>query len=69
VGVQSTVGVDTIVGAYPATRLAAAGADPGASSSRAPSGRLGFDTLLTGRGARPQQVGRGDVVGTTMTVT
>ena len=50
VGVQSTVGVDTIVGAYPATRLAAAGADPGASSSRAPSGRLGFDTLLTGRG-------------------
>jgi phage tail-like protein len=70
VGVQSTVGVDTIVGVYPATRLAAAAADSGASSSRAPSGRLGFDTLLTGRGgARPQQVGRGDVVGTTTTVT
>ncbi len=71
VGVQSTVGVDTIVGAYPATRLADAGADAGAgaSSSRAPSGRLGFDTLLTGHaGTRPQQVGRGEVVGMTTTV-
>jgi phage tail-like protein len=70
VGVQSTVGVDTIVGAYPASRLAGAGADSGESSSRAPSGRLGFDTLLTGRArARPQQIGHGDVVGATTTVT
>jgi len=70
VGVQSTVGVDTIVGGYPATRLTDTGTDPGASSSRAPSGRLGFDTLLTMRaGARPQQVGRGGVVGTTTAVT
>lgn len=47
VGVQSTVGVDTIVGAVPVTALSC-GACGDAPPSAPPSGRLGYDTILSG---------------------
>jgi phage tail-like protein len=47
VGVQSTVGVDTIVGAYPAAQLACPDEDADAPPSRPPRHGLGYDTLLT----------------------
>jgi phage tail-like protein len=47
VGVQSTIGVDTILGEIPKARLACqAGED--APPSRPPRYRLGYDTVLTG---------------------
>jgi phage tail-like protein len=55
VGVQSTVGLDTVVGAYPRARLACRH-DQTVPPSRAPRHRLGYDTVLgctgPGRGAR-----------------
>jgi phage tail-like protein len=45
VGVQSTLGLDTIVGAYPAMRLAG-DADSDAAAGLPPSNRLGYDTVL-----------------------
>ncbi len=50
VGVQSTVGLDTVIGGYPGLRLASAD-DPPPAPSRPPRGRLGYDTLLVGDGA------------------
>jgi phage tail-like protein len=47
IGYQSTVSVDTIIGAYPVTRLACVHDDT-APPSRAPSPRLGYDTVLAG---------------------
>jgi phage tail-like protein len=47
VGVQSTVGLDTVIGGLPVARLACRCVDdepPG----RAPRGRLGYDTVLAG---------------------
>ena len=46
VGVQCTVGVDTVVGAVPRARLACPGED--VPESLAPRGRIGFDTVLAG---------------------
>lgn len=51
VAVQSTVGLDTVIGAVPEARLAHAHDD--APPSRAPRHRLGWDTVLAS--ARPQQ--------------
>jgi phage tail-like protein len=45
VGAQSTIGVDTIIGAIPATTLGCA-TDSDAPPSLPPSGRLGYDTVL-----------------------
>jgi phage tail-like protein len=52
VGVQSTVGLDTIVGAHPLVELACADGDDSAPS-RAPRGRLGLDTVIGGAPASP----------------
>jgi phage tail-like protein len=49
VGVQSTVGLDTIIGDYPVARLACCHED--APSSRPPRQRLGYDTVLACRPA------------------
>lgn len=54
VGVQSTVGLDTIVGGYPTARLACT-EDPNAPPSQAPRHRLGYDMILGG--AAPGQRG------------
>jgi phage tail-like protein len=48
VGVQATVGIDTIIGAYPSARLACTASEQ-ASPSRAPRHRLGYDTILASR--------------------
>jgi hypothetical protein len=47
VGLQSTVGIDTIIGAYPQTRLARAD-DPDVPPTQVPRGILGYDTVLGG---------------------
>jgi phage tail-like protein len=47
VGTQSTVGIDTIIGEFPATRLAGQ-AQPDLPPSLPPAGRLGYDTVLGG---------------------
>jgi phage tail-like protein len=61
VGIQSTVGVDTIIGAYPLAVLADASADTQAPVSRPPRRRLGYDTVLGGvsgqRGGFPLEAG------------
>jgi hypothetical protein len=44
VGLQATIGIDTIVGAHPAMRLSSAEHDDQPASGRSP--RLGFDTVL-----------------------
>lgn len=46
---QSTIGVDTIVGGIPATRLGCASCQD-LPPSLPPSGRLGYDTILNGSG-------------------
>ena len=51
VGIQSTVGVDTLIGGYPVTRLACP--DPTAPGSRPPRSCLGYDTLLGGGPVEP----------------
>jgi phage tail-like protein len=57
VGVQSTVGVDTILGAYPQARLSCADAEAQRAPGRAPRSRLGYDTVLAdARGAAPEVV-------------
>jgi phage tail-like protein len=70
VGVQATVGVDTVVGAVPAARLAAAN-DRQAGAGRPPSNRLGYDSVLSGpAGNEPRIRLGGDVrVGVSTTVT
>ncbi|HEX9619371.1 MAG TPA: phage tail protein [Polyangiaceae bacterium] len=51
VGVQSTIGLDTIIGDIPSARLACAdGADE--TESRPPKNRLGYDTVLSSRVVR-----------------
>jgi phage tail-like protein len=50
VGLQSTVGLDTIIGGYPVARLACA-QDSDAAPSQAPRHRLGYDTILAGQPA------------------
>jgi phage tail-like protein len=53
VGVQATLGIDTILGDYPVARLTCQGPDDKQSPpSRAPSGRLGYDTVLGGTPAQ-----------------
>lgn len=52
VGVQSTVGLDTIIGGYPRAQLACRH-DTSAASSLPPRNRLGYDTLLV-CGGRPR---------------
>jgi phage tail-like protein len=47
IGLQSTVGLDTIIGDYPAARLGRLD-DPDVPPSRAPRGLLGIDTILAG---------------------
>lgn len=54
VGVQSTVGIDTIVGGYPMARLARPNTD--APPSRPPRNRLGYDTILGTRPTDPPQL-------------
>jgi phage tail-like protein len=54
VGIQSTVGIDTIVGGYPQARLA--GRDENWAPSLPPRGRLGCDTILTGGPAEPFKI-------------
>jgi phage tail-like protein len=51
VGVQSTVGLDTVVGGIPVARLACPQELKDAAPSRPPSQRLGYDTVLAGRAA------------------
>lgn len=63
VATQSTVGLDTIVGAVPPARLACAHDDT--PPSRPPSHRLGWDTVLTSaQPHRPVRVGAGTRIGT-----
>jgi hypothetical protein len=50
VGLQSTVGLDTVIGAYPVARLACPH-ETDAPPSRPPRYRLGYDTILTSRPA------------------
>ena len=50
VGIQSMLGVDTILGDYPITRLGCDEQDT-PSTSRAPHGRLGYDTILSSNDA------------------
>lgn len=47
VGLQSTVGIDTLIGPYPQARLERAD-EPEAPPSRAPRNFLGYDTVLGG---------------------
>lgn len=47
VGVQSLVGINTIIGQMPAARLACAEQEKNAPPSQAPHGRLGYDTVLS----------------------
>jgi phage tail-like protein len=56
VGVQSTVGIDTLIGDYPQAVLACAD-DSRLPPSRAPANRLGYDTVLAGGGCAPGRVG------------
>ena len=51
VGVQSTVGIDTLLGSLPAARLAPSGGEPTAAPSGPPQSRLGYDTILWPRGS------------------
>jgi hypothetical protein len=62
VGVQCTVGVDTIVAGYPVTRLPC---DPPSDvpESLAPRGRLGYDTVLAGRSDEALRLDTGDKIG------
>ena len=53
VGVQSTVGIDTIVGGCPAARV---GGTATSAPGRPPRNRLGYDTVLGGRAPRPAGV-------------
>ena len=46
-GVQSTVGIDTILGDIPVARLQPAGGDPYAAPGAPLRGRLGYDTVLS----------------------
>jgi hypothetical protein len=64
VGLQSTVGVDTILGGSPAARLACTH-ESDAPASRPPHSRLGYDMVLTAPpGDRPAlRVGAGTRVG------
>lgn len=52
VGVQSTIGIDTIIGDYPVLRLPCpTGTD--LPASRTPQGILGLDTILSGKVQEP----------------
>jgi phage tail-like protein len=51
VGVQSTVGIDTVVGGYPTARLACACEIADRDPSRPKRNALGYDTLLGGSGS------------------
>ena len=63
VATQSTVGLDTVVGAVPPARLACTHDDT--PPSRPPSHRLGWDTVLTSaQPHRPVRVGAGTRIGT-----
>jgi phage tail-like protein len=55
VGIQSTAGMDTIIGAYPVTRLACGETTGSAAAapSLPPRGRLGYDTILGGPRPEP----------------
>lgn len=55
VGIQSTIGVDTIVGGIPTTHLAGASSDTDKTipPSQAPRGRLGYDTVLASQPGAP----------------
>lgn len=55
VGIQSTIGFDTILGAYPQARLTCRKDDEALPPSRAPRHRLGYDTVLAA-GASPAPV-------------
>ena len=54
VGIQSTVGLDTIIGGYPVTRLACL--ESTAPPSQPPRSRLGYDTVLSGQPPEPLRV-------------
>jgi phage tail-like protein len=64
VGLQSTVGLDTIIGDYPVIRLGTPCMD-GDPPSRSPRHRLGYDTILGGiaAGSRQTEVGPSTRVG------
>lgn len=51
IGVQSTLGVDTLLGCYPVLRLTCPQALAQAAPSRSPRNRLGYDTVLGGTAA------------------
>ena len=67
VGVQSTVGVDTIIGAYPVAVLADPAILEALPASRPPSQRLGYDTVLGGRPVRQGGMPLGPVTRVGMT--
>jgi phage tail-like protein len=48
VGIQSTLGIDTVVGGLPQTRLRCAADIEASAPSRPAAGRLGYDTVLAG---------------------
>jgi hypothetical protein len=63
VGVQSTVGIDTVIGGFPRARLGCrdSSQDP---PSRQPRNRLGYDMVLGGaRVPAPLQLGRSKRMG------
>jgi hypothetical protein len=59
VGLQSTVGIDTILGSYPIAQLACVPQDAATPPSRGPRGLLGYDTVLDSAAdsGAPSQVG------------
>jgi phage tail-like protein len=53
IGIQSTVGLDTIIGTVPTARLTCPAEQDQAAPSRPLHSRLGYDTVLGGRGEAP----------------
>ncbi len=64
VGVQSTIGIDTILGAVSKTHLTRAEDDPLLAPSRPPTGCLGYDTVLAPiNEPAPMRIGHGATLG------
>ena len=55
-GVQSTLGLDTILGELPEARLTSSELEAESAPSRAPRSRLGYDTILSGKTREPRHL-------------